>query len=308
MHPIAAPAIYESLYFNRSSTEELEKFHQVILLLSIYYALKGISMSKYSWDAEDYAKHSSAQLGWARELISKLNLNGDENILDIGCGDGKVTAEIAANVPNGSVVGVDNSESMIDLAETNYPATKYPNLSFQLADAQKLPFEQKFEVVFSNAALHWVIDHIPVLEGIYKSLRPGGRILLQMGGQGNAASVISVLDEVKAEAEWCSYFKDFEFPYGFHCPKDYKRWLKYSGFNPIRVELFTKDMIHEGRSGLAGWIRTIWLPYTQRIPKQKREVFVDEIVNRYIQKNPPDSEGKIYVKMVRLEVEAIKNA
>ena len=134
-------------------------------------------MSEYSWNAKDYAKHSAAQQGWARELIAKLQLEGHESILDIGCGDGKVTAEIAAAVPQGSVLGIDNSSSMIELAQREFPAAQYPNLTFQLADARRLTFDQQFEVVFSNAALHWVRNHIPVLDSIYKSLCRGGRIL-----------------------------------------------------------------------------------------------------------------------------------
>ncbi|MFQ5544179.1 MAG: class I SAM-dependent methyltransferase, partial [Nitrospiria bacterium] len=85
-------------------------------------------MSNYHWNAEDYAKHASAQQSWARELIAKLKLHGHENVLDIGCGDGKITAEIAAALPNGSVVGIDSADSMIKLARKAYARNKYPNL------------------------------------------------------------------------------------------------------------------------------------------------------------------------------------
>lgn len=265
-------------------------------------------MIKYRWEAQEYAKHSSAQQGWARELIAKLDLQGNEHILDVGCGDGKVTAKIAAHVPNGSVVGVDNSPSMIELAQTEYPVAEYPNLSFQLEDARELSFDQRFDIVFSNAALHWVRNHRPVLESIWRSLRPGGRTLLQMGGSANAASILSVLDRMKEDGVWKPYFEGFAFPYGFHGPNEYEIWLKQSGLQPVRVELIQKDMTHEGQTGLAGWIRTTWLPYTERIPEQKREMFIGEIVERYLRKYPPDSEGNTHVRMVRLEVEAIKNA
>ena len=103
-------------------------------------------MNKYDWNARDYAEHSTAQQEWALELIAKLHLQGSESILDIGCGDGKVTAEIATAVPNGSVLGVDNSRSMVELAQKKYPADKFPNLNFQLADARNLPFKQQFEI------------------------------------------------------------------------------------------------------------------------------------------------------------------
>jgi trans-aconitate methyltransferase len=265
-------------------------------------------MNKYDWNATDYSKHSTAQQEWARELVAKLHLQGSENILDIGCGDGKVTAEIAATMATGSVLGVDNSSSMIDLAQKEYPAAKCPNLTFQLADARDLPFNRQFEVVFSNAALHWVRDHGPVLDGIYKSLCLAGRMLLQMGGRGNAAAIISVLNDVKKTARWDPYFTGFEFPYGFHDAADYKIWLKQAGFDSVRAELIPKDMTHAGKAELVGWIRTTWLPYTQRIPEKQREAFIEELAHNYIRKYPPDKEGMIHVQMVRLEVEAIKSS
>lgn len=94
----------------------------------------------YSWNAKDYEKNSLAQQKWARELIANLNLTGVEDILDLGCGDGKVTVEIAQLVGDGSVVGIDNSRQMIDLAKENYPQNKHPNLSFQIMDASDLSF------------------------------------------------------------------------------------------------------------------------------------------------------------------------
>jgi trans-aconitate 2-methyltransferase len=265
-------------------------------------------MNTYDWNADDYAKHSSAQQQWARELMAKLHLQGSENILDIGCGDGKVTAEIATAVSTGSVLGVDNSRAMVELALSQYPADQFPNLFFQVADARCLPFNRQFEIVFSNATLHWVRNHAPVLDGIFRSLCPKGRILLQMGGRGNAAGIISVLKNVISTPRWADYFVNFEFPYGFHDAGDYKTWLKQVGFHSVRAELIDKDMAHMGLSELVGWIRTTWLPYTQRIPEMQREAFIEDLAHNYVKNYPPDKEGIIHVQMVRLEVEAIKSS
>lgn len=261
-------------------------------------------MNHYSWNAEDYERHSRAQQVWARELIAKLQLTGSEAVLDLGCGDGKVTAEIAAAVKQGSVIGVDSSPAMIDLASRRYPSNQLPNLGFQLMDATALDFNADFDVVFSNAALHWVRGHRPVVEGLYHSLRPGGRILLQMGGKGNAVDILAVLDEVIAEAQWQAYFTDFDFPYGFYDTDEYMELLTDAGFTARRIELIPKDMVHEGRVGLEGWIRTTWLPYTQRLPDQCRDAFVAEIASRYLDRVPIDEQGRVHVAMVRIEIEA----
>lgn len=263
-------------------------------------------MKSYTWNALDYAKSSSAQQLWARELIAKLNLQGNERVLDIGCGDGKVTAEIANLLPTGSVVGIDSSEAMLELAKTHYPTNIFPNLQFLHADARQLPFTQEFTVIFSNATLHWIQDHVSVLQGISNSLQSGGKVLLQMGGRGNATEIIRVIEKLTNSNRWCGYFADFQFPYGFYSPQEYQYWLKDVGLEPIRLELIPKDMTHQGAAELAGWIRTTWLPYTQRLPEQMREDFVTELVECYLEYHPVTEDGLTHVQMVRLEVEATK--
>ena len=123
----------------------------------------------YKWDPQEYSKSSAGQHRWAEELIHKLDLKGNEGILDIGCGDGCTSAEIAASVPLGFVVGLDSSREMIDYARKNFPLSRFPNLSFDVGDAGNLKYVGGFDVVFSNAALHWVKDHLPVLQGIKRS-------------------------------------------------------------------------------------------------------------------------------------------
>ncbi len=263
-------------------------------------------MPTYQWDAEDYAKNSSNQQLWARELIYKLGFAGSERVLDIGCGDGKVTAEIAANLPRGAVVGVDFSDAMIALARQRFGPEAHPNLRFEPADARSLPFENEFDVVFSNATLHWVQEHPPVLRGIARSLKPGGKVLLQMGGQGNIAGVLQVLEPLMRTPRWARYFENFTFPYGFFAPSDYAAWLPAAGLQAVRLELFPKDMVHAGPAGLAGWVRTTKIPYTQRVPEGEREAFVDEVVAAYLAQFPLDAQGNAHVRMMRLEVEASK--
>ena len=255
----------------------------------------------YRRDAKDYHNSSAEQQKWARDILSKLALEGDERVLDIGCGDGKVTAEIAGQLPDGSVPGIDRSGEMIRFARRNFPAKRFPNLTFEMMDAENMSFDGEFDVVFSNATLHWVIDHLPVLKGIKKSLKPSGKILLQMGGSGNAAEI---LETVLENERWSRYFTDFPIPYGFYGPEEYEAWLEKVGIAAVRVELIPKDMIHEGRDGLAAWIRTTWLPHTQKVPEGLRGEFIGEIVDRFTEKHPLDDRGSAHIRMMRLEVEA----
>jgi trans-aconitate 2-methyltransferase len=260
----------------------------------------------YAWDAKDYAKNSQNQFQWAQELIPKLKLHGNEALLDIGCGDGKVTAELAKCLPQGRAVGVDSSAQMINLAQKTFPQPKYPNLSFQVMDAKKLTFQNEFDRVFSNAALHWIVDQQPVLDGVAQSLKAGGRLLFQMAGKGNARDILNIIDELIVVQPWKAFFCNMTFPYGFYDPEEYKAFLHQSGLVSERVELFPKDMKHKGAEGLAGWVRTTWLPFTDRLPADIRSKFVDLIVNRYLELHPADSACVVHVGMMRLEVEAYK--
>jgi trans-aconitate 2-methyltransferase len=262
--------------------------------------------TKRTWNADDYQKNSSAQLQWAQELITKLALRGSEWVLDIGCGDGRVSARLAAAVEKGFVLGIDSSEEMIRHAIAQFPATANPNLSFRLMDATQIGLSERFDIAFSNAALHWTGDHAAVLRGVRSCLKSGGRILFQMGGRGNAAEVSEVIGEIIKRQKWWPYFKGFIPPYHFYGPEEYRTWLPEAGFLSVRTELTPKDMQYGERQGLLGWLRTTWFPYTERIPAaEKRDAFLDEIVDSYTATHPPDSSGTIHVKMVRLETEAV---
>jgi len=264
-------------------------------------------MSSYNWNAEDYQQNSTAQQQWARELIAKLALAGSEDVLDLGCGDGKVTAEIADWVPHGTVMGIDNSEAMIALARQQYPASCYPNLTFELMDARELALENQFDVVFSNAVLHWIKDHRLVVEGLFKSLKPRGKILLQMGAKDGVGLYLSVLDQIMLLPEWKLYFQNFECPYGFMGVEEYEVMLLAAGFQIQRVELIAKDALHANKEKFKGWIRTTWFPYTECVPESEREQFIELIATKYLEKKPQDADGRVHVPMVRLEVEAEKS-
>jgi trans-aconitate methyltransferase len=262
--------------------------------------------NSYCWNAHEYAKNSANQFEWAKELIPKLGLDGTESVLDIGCGDGKITQLISTYLPHGQILGIDSSEEMIASARQNFPHCHNANLSFLRMDARELTFREEFDVAFSNAALHWIIDHQAVLDGVHDALDKNGRLLFQMAGKGNAKDVLAVLEELISEEDCKPYFKNFTFPYGFYGPEEYKPWLKEAGFRADRVELIPKDMVFQGKEGLAGWIRTTWLPFTERVPADLRDTFVNEIAERYLAAYPAEASGIIHAKMIRLEVQATK--
>jgi len=259
-----------------------------------------------SWDAAAYAANSVVQHTWARELMAKLNLRGNKHILDVGCGDGKVTAEIAHAIPRGAAIGIDASPQMIEFARRTFPRSKFPNLEFRVMDARQIRFARQFDLVFSSAALHWVDDHRAFLRGAAACLRSGGRLVVSCGGKGNAHDVFVALRPEMRLKRWREFFRRMERPYFFHSPEDYKKWLPRFGLQLLGMRLSPKDAIYDSRDGFTAWLRTTWLPYTHRVPENLREEFIGAITDRYVAKQPPDDDGRVHVRMVRLEIDAVK--
>jgi trans-aconitate methyltransferase len=195
---------------------------------------------------------------------------------------------------------------MVSLAKSQYHTPSAAGPNFIQMDAAELGFREVFQVVLSNAVLHWVHDHRAVLAGIYRSLVPGGCCLLQMGGKGNASQMIAVLDQIRGRPQWRDFFSEFRFPYRFYSDEEYRPLLQAAGLTISRVELVHKDMQHHGKDKLAGWLRTAWLPYVQQVPAGSRESFIAEVAAAYRRNYPPVSEGIVHVPMVRLEVEAFR--
>jgi len=251
-----------------------------------------------TWQPQAYAVYSHGQTVWAKELIEKIGINGDESILDVGCGDGKITDYLSA-LTQGKVVGVDLNADMIAFAQATFERA-----IFMQMDAQKLEFEERFDIVFSNAALHWVSNHEAVVSGIYRALKPGGKAILQMGGYGNAHEIFDALESVVSE--FLEYFDGFVSPYTFCSDSTYEQLLENAGFSRYRAELIPKDMIHTDTVAFRGWLETTWFPYIQRIPEEMREVFIRRWMEAYITLHPLDEGGRIHISMIRLEIKAEK--
>lgn len=260
----------------------------------------------YAWNPQDYAQHSRTQEIWAHELLTLVELRPDDVVLDVGCGDGRTTLEIAKRVPRGRVVGVDLSSAMIAHATAEHCHPPINNLRFARADAATLPFTSEFSVVFSNATLHWVPDQRAAVHGIARALRPEGRFIAQLGGQGNVADVIAAFEHVAGAPRWRSLVVPGELPYRFHPAEAYQSWLEEAGMQIQECRLIPKDMAHQDIATFIGWLRTAWHPYTAGVPHEIRDTFLEETAGYYLSCHPADAQGRVHVAAVRLQVRARK--
>jgi trans-aconitate methyltransferase len=163
----------------------------------------------YGFDGEKYRAASTHQKEWGAKLIAELNLAGTEHVLDLGSGDGALTAQIASLVPQGQAVGVDSSRSMIEVARRH----EQPNLHFELLDINALSYVEQFDVVFSNATLHWVKDHRRLLGQVFAALKPGGMVRFNFAADGNCATFNRMVQELMASDKYARYFQGFEWPW-----------------------------------------------------------------------------------------------
>lgn len=242
----------------------------------------------------------------AEEALSKLNLKGDEKILDIGCGDGKISAKIASYVPRGMVLGIDNLESIIEFAKQKFPIHSYPNLRFQKGDANNLQFQDEFDIVVSFGCLHIIVNHLPVLQEIYKVLRDSGRVILQFHGKETYRGISTVIQDLIQEDKWNNQFKPYNVVYGFYTLEEYKKFLKESNLVTEKIDLYETEITYKGKEELLKSIQNTWLSLSSRIPSHLYQNFINEVVEKYVEVNPPDREGFIKLQEITLEIQAKK--
>ena len=233
------------------------------------------------WDAKAYFRQSTLQQTLARQHLARVNLGGNEHVLDVGCGDGKVTAEIAQRVPHGSVVGVDPSRDMISFASSHFESADYPNLRFQVADARRLPFHAEFDLVVSFNALHWVPEQQAALRSIRAALRASGRAILEFVPEGNRKCLEDVTDDVRKEPRWAGYFPNFTKPYIHYLPETYKALAEQCGFRVTETKVEDHAWDFRTREAFLAFGMATFVEWSRHIPENERPAFVTEVLDRY---------------------------
>lgn len=239
------------------------------------------------WNASDYERNSSLQEAMAGEALALLVLRGDERMLDIGCGDGRLTARIAERLPRGSILGVDASQNMVDFATGRFvsgaAAEAHANLRFEVADAAALNFRDEFDRIVSFNALHWVPmpAQEKALDGIRAALEPEGRAQLRMVVKGSLTSLEEVAEQLRRSPRWNPWFEDFVDPYLRLDAEGYARLAEGRG---LRLHGQSTRMIAwDFRSDEAffGFCKAGFGAWTRRLPEPLHDEFVHGAIAAY---------------------------
>jgi trans-aconitate 2-methyltransferase len=186
------------------------------------------------WDAQAYSRASLPQRDWARDVIERLSLEGDETVLDAGCGSGEVTLELLKQIPRGRVLAVDASVAMVDRARRILPADR---TDFLQADLTDLGLNGVADRIFSNAVFHWIPDHEALFGSLFRAIRPGGILSAQCGGTGNIAAVLEAWQEVTASDPFTALGPELAPGGRFAGPGETRGLLLEAGFDDCRCWL-----------------------------------------------------------------------
>jgi len=257
----------------------------------------------FEFDGEKYKQASSQQKAWGRKLISELEFKGGERILDLGCGDGILTAELAKYVPDGFVLGIDASESMIETARKYHAGA---NLRFERLDIDTIDYESEFDLAFSNATLHWVMDHGKLLRNVFKALKKRGAARFQFAGDGNCSNLIRILREVISTKEYTVYFSEFDWPWYMPAVDEYQNLLDEVAFAEKRVWIENVDKHFVSVETMTKWIdQPSLVPFLGCIDGKDRRRFRDTVVERMIKETLQD-DGTYFETFRRINVLARK--
>jgi trans-aconitate methyltransferase len=243
------------------------------------------------WFPDRYAAHGRFVADLAEPLLGLLDPKSGERILDLGCGDGALTQKVAA--AGADVVGVDASADQIE-------AAKALGLDARVADGQALTFDTEFDAILTNAALHWMKDADAVIDGMWRALKPGGRLVGEMGGQGNVAKVSGALMAAMDRRGLDSRAAN---PWYFPGPDEYRAKLEARGFRVDYIELIPRPTPLP--ADISGWFETFGESFILAVPEDQRAEFIAE-ARESLRSELQDADGNWTADYVRLRFAAVK--
>lgn len=255
------------------------------------------------WDAASYQRVSAPQLAWGRRVVERIPLAGDEDVLDAGCGTGRVTRLLAERVPRGTVLGVDGSARMVEEA-TRQLADLADRVRFRQADLRELEVDEPVDLIVSTATFHWILDHDGLFARLHAALRPGGRLVAQCGGAGNIAGTLEAADEVGAREPYAPHLAGQPQSWLFAGDRETVERLERAGFTEAHAWLEEDPAVFDTPAEGAEFLATVVLRHhLERLPEDLRAPFSRAVAER---RTRPD--GRVEIDYVRLNLTARRPA
>ena len=252
---------------------------------------KAMNSSAREWDAETYDKVSDPQFEWGIEVLERLELQGDEDAVDAGCGSGRVTEKLVDRLTEGTVLAVDGSEAMIAKARERLGE----GASYLVADLSELAVADRIDLIFSTATFHWILDHDRLFSNVRKALRPGGRLVAQCGGEGNVAKHAMAIAKAAADPDFGQHFGAANSIWNFAGPQETEARLRGAGFTDVRCWLEPKPVQPPDP---VAFTSTVTLgPLLAQLPEEKHRPFVDAVL--------AEAKQPLVLDYVRLNIEAV---
>lgn len=251
-----------------------------------------------------YHHNANLQRAWADETIARYPFRGDERVLDIGSGDGEVSATIASRVPRGLLVGLDISEKMVSFASSNFPFSRYPNMLFLQGNATALPFRQQFDLIASFCTLHWVLDQKKAFADMHKSLTHDGKLLLVIPAKTDNTIGASAMRLVQKE-KWQPFFPDYKSTKHYPTENECREILLETGFTPLSIRLTTSDTLFVNKEAFLGYLKPL-VNFIGHLPSDLQETFLNELADEMLATEAQQNPEALHYKLDKLEVIAIK--
>ncbi len=275
----------------------VKKLPSILILPMLLFSIS--VRTNTQWVGSLYSENSVPQKMWFDSFSSGLPINGNEQVLDIGCGDGKLTLEIAKRLKNGSIHGIDVSKSMIDFAQKMHQQN---NLRFSVGDARSFTLNKKFDLIISFTALHWVKEYKQVIQRAREHLKPNGRIYFVFSAKWQHLPLNKALHALYKSKTWAPYFKDYDPGYYLHSIDEQFDILNRYGFEVKEITLRNKLTIFKTKSDFFSWLKA-WLPQQNQVPKGQGDTFIHDFISEYSKLGTVNTQG-VHWEGYSLKVEA----
>jgi trans-aconitate 2-methyltransferase len=254
------------------------------------------------WDAGEYEKLSVPQTRWGVEVLGRVDVRGDEAAIDAGCGTGRVTELLLAKLPEGSVLAIDGSRAMVEAARKRFAGE--PRVRVERQNLLSLEVEERVDLIFSTATFHLIWDHDRLFENLALALKPGGRLVVQCGGEGNISRATRAAKETMEEERFLDYFVGWQDEKYYADARTTAKRLEAAGFEEVETWLHDEVAEFDSVDELARFLGTIVLGgHLEKLPEEERGPFAAEVAEKVAV-----LDGRPALDYVRLNIMARRSA